>query len=199
MSSYWDRFSKTYTQIGDADFWLKHRLRLIEGLDGRALKVCGGGRLVLEMLKRDIDAYGIDLSPKMIEQAKTKLADAGFDSGRASIADVTRLPFGDGDFDVVLSRCASSCRITAWLNLPAWNGHTRLKQPATCSPLQKTPCRIETKWHGKKRSSGFGWTRSRSLPGFKLTQPSDKETNRHEQQRRGQLYQFAWVGGQVIR
>jgi ubiquinone/menaquinone biosynthesis C-methylase UbiE len=104
MSSYWDRWSKTYTQIGDTDFWLKHRLRLLEGLDGRALEVCcGGGRLILEMLKRDIDAYGIDLSPKMIEQTKTKLADAGFDPGRVSIADVTRLPFGDGDFDVVLS------------------------------------------------------------------------------------------------
>jgi len=104
MSSYWDRLSKTYTQIGDADFWLKQRLRLIEELDGRALEVCcGGGRLVLEMLKRDIDAYGIDLSPKMIEQAKTKLADAGFEPGRVSIADVTRLPFVDGDFDVALS------------------------------------------------------------------------------------------------
>ena len=57
MPSYWDRFAKTYTGIGDADFWLKHRLRLIEGLSGRVLEVCcGGGRLVLEMLKKNIDA-----------------------------------------------------------------------------------------------------------------------------------------------
>jgi malonyl-CoA O-methyltransferase len=104
MPSYWDRFSKTYTQIGDADFWLKHRLRLLDGLDGRVLEVCcGGGRLVLEMCKRNIDGHGIDLAPKMVEQSKAKLTSAGFDPARVSIGDVTRLPFGDGDFDVVLS------------------------------------------------------------------------------------------------
>lgn len=104
MSSYWDRFAKFYTGIGDADFWLKHRLCLIEGLSGRVLEVCcGGGRLVLEMLKKNIDAYGIDLSPNMVNTAKSKLSEAGFPPERILEADVTHLPYQDGEFDVVIS------------------------------------------------------------------------------------------------
>lgn len=104
MPSYWDRFAKTYTRIGDADFWLKHRLRIIEGLSGRVLEVCcGGGRLVLEMLKMGIDAYGIDLSSKMVEAAKSKLSQAGYPPERIREADVTHLPYHDGEFDTVIS------------------------------------------------------------------------------------------------
>ena len=104
MPSYWDRLAQPYTQIGEAGFWLKHRLRITEGLSGRILEVCcGGGRLVLELLQRDIDAYGIDLSPKMVGQAKTELAQAGFDSARIARADVLRLPFADATFDAVIS------------------------------------------------------------------------------------------------
>ena len=104
MSSYWDRLAKTYTGLGDADFWLKHRLRLLENLSGRVLEVCcGGGRLVLEMLKLGVDAYGIDLSPKMVETAKGKLSQAGYPPERILQADVTRLPYQDGEFDTIIS------------------------------------------------------------------------------------------------
>lgn len=104
MPSYWDRLAQTYTQIGEADFWLKHRRRITEGLSGRALEVCcGGGQLVVELLRREVDAYGIDLSPKMTAQAQTKLAQAGFDPARVARADVTRLPFAAGSFDAVIS------------------------------------------------------------------------------------------------
>ena len=104
MPSYWDRLAKTYTQIGDAHFWLQHRLRLIENLSGHVLEVCcGGGRLVLEMLKVGIDAYGIDLSPKMVATAKLKLSQAGYPPERIAEADVTHLPYHDGEFDAVIS------------------------------------------------------------------------------------------------
>jgi len=66
MGSYWDRLAQVYTRIGEARFWLKHRLRIAEGLSGRVLDACcGGGRLLVELLKHDVDAYGIDLSPRM--------------------------------------------------------------------------------------------------------------------------------------
>jgi len=35
--TYWDRLAGTYNGIGEADFWLKHRLKLIEGISGRVL------------------------------------------------------------------------------------------------------------------------------------------------------------------
>ena len=104
MSSYWDRLAKTYTGLGDAEFWLKHRLCLIEGISGRVLEVCcGGGRLVLEMLKKNIDAYGIDLSPSMVNAAKSKLSQAGFPPERILEADVTHLPYQNGEFDIIIS------------------------------------------------------------------------------------------------
>lgn len=104
MPSYWDRLTKTYTKIGDADFWLKHRLRLIEGLSGRALEVCcGGGRLVLEMLNAGIDAYGIDLSPRMVQEAKSRLVRAGYPPERILEADVMHLPYRRDEFDAVIS------------------------------------------------------------------------------------------------
>jgi ubiquinone/menaquinone biosynthesis C-methylase UbiE len=104
MPSYWDRLAETYTQIGEARFWLKHRLRITEGLSGRVLEACcGGGQLVIELLQRDVDAYGIDLAPQMVERARGKLVEAGFDPQRVARADVTRLPFADGTFDTVLS------------------------------------------------------------------------------------------------
>ena len=104
MSSYWDRLAKTYTGLGDADFWLKHRVCLIVGISGRVLEVCcGGGRLVLEMLKKNIDAYGIDLSPSMVNAAKSKLSQAGFPPERILEADVTHLPYQNGEFDIIIS------------------------------------------------------------------------------------------------
>ncbi|HNT78625.1 MAG TPA: class I SAM-dependent methyltransferase [Anaerolineae bacterium] len=102
MPTYWDRFARTYTNIGEAEFWLKHHLRITEGLSGRVLEVCcGGGRLVLELLKVGMDAYGIDLSPQMTAQAQATLAQAGWDPARIVRADVTRLPFPDAAFDAV--------------------------------------------------------------------------------------------------
>lgn len=104
MPSYWDRLAETYTQIGEAGFWLKHRLRITEGLSGRVLEACcGGGQLVVELPRRDVDAYGIDLAPRMVEQARGKLVETGFDPQRIAQADVTRLPFAAGAFDTVLS------------------------------------------------------------------------------------------------
>jgi ubiquinone/menaquinone biosynthesis C-methylase UbiE len=104
MPSYWDRFASTYSGIGEAKFWLNHRLRITDHLSGRAIEMCcGGGQLVLELLKKGIDAYGIDLSPKMVELAQVKLVNAGFEPERIIKADVTKLPFKNGEYDVVIS------------------------------------------------------------------------------------------------
>jgi ubiquinone/menaquinone biosynthesis C-methylase UbiE len=104
MPSYWDRLAQVYTSIGEARFWLKHRLRIIEEISGRVLDACcGGGQLVVELCQRDVDAYGVDLSPNMTAEAKTKLAQAGFAPARIARANVMRLPFADGTFDAVVA------------------------------------------------------------------------------------------------
>jgi SAM-dependent methyltransferase len=49
----------------------------------------GTGRLFTEARRRGIDAWGIDLSPAMIERCRSKLAPA--DRERVSVADAVRL------------------------------------------------------------------------------------------------------------
>ncbi len=110
MPSYWDRLAQIYTSIGEASFWLKHRLRIIgyygcrEGLSGRVLDACcGGGQLVVELRQREVDVYGVDLSPNMTAGAQAKLAQAGLAPTRIARANVMRMPFADGTFDAVVA------------------------------------------------------------------------------------------------
>ena len=58
---------------------------------------------MVELLASGVDAYGIDLSPRMIRLARTKLTQAGLNPRRVAVADVTRLPFADRQFDTVIS------------------------------------------------------------------------------------------------
>ncbi len=104
VASYWDRFSGGYAGLGNATFWRRHRSRLVADVSGRVLEVCcGGGHLVVEMLEHGCDAYGIDLSANMVVRARAELAKSGFDPARITQADVTKLPFADGEFEVVVS------------------------------------------------------------------------------------------------
>lgn len=103
MSSYWDRFADIYTRLGQAGFYFRHRLSLIEGVEGAVLEVmCGAGHLVAELLRRGIDAQGVDLSAEMVRRAQSVLAEAGYEAGRIQQADVLALPFDDRSFDSVI-------------------------------------------------------------------------------------------------
>lgn len=104
MSWYWHRFASFYAGIGEAEFWLKHRRRLAEGLAGPVLEACcDGGRLLVEILNDGIDARGIDIAFEMNELAKAKLTQSGFAPQRVATADVKRLPFADDTFDTVIA------------------------------------------------------------------------------------------------
>lgn len=66
-------------------------------LEGKILDIGAGSGLLCEMM--DIEGYvGIELSPKMTEQAKTKYPDKNF-----VVADMHRLPFADCSFDSAVS------------------------------------------------------------------------------------------------
>lgn len=61
-----------HTEIGDADFYIDEA----RATDGAVLEIgCGTGRIYLEMLAQDIDADGIDIAPRMLEQLRRKARD----------------------------------------------------------------------------------------------------------------------------
>ena len=64
----------------------------------------GPGVTLTEVLKR-VDrktvVYGVDLSPRMLENTRRRVSAAGYDNVDLREADARRLPFPDGTFDVL--------------------------------------------------------------------------------------------------
>ncbi len=66
----------------------------------RALDVCcGTGDQAIYYARLGLDAWGIDLDPKMIEVAESKRKRYGYDNLHFQLADAAALPFKDGTFD----------------------------------------------------------------------------------------------------
>lgn len=82
-------YDPVYSQVRDGtdnEFYL----RLLLAASGPVLEIGSGtGRLLGEALRRGADAWGIDLSPAMVERCRSKLAPA--DRERVSVADAVRL------------------------------------------------------------------------------------------------------------
>jgi ubiquinone/menaquinone biosynthesis C-methylase UbiE len=64
---------------------------------------CGTGFLSLELAARGHRVTGIDLAPAMLDMARHKAAEAGFDI-RFETGDAEQVPFQAGSFDLVISR-----------------------------------------------------------------------------------------------
>ncbi len=64
---------------------------------------CGTGSLSELMAEAGHRVTGVDLSPRMVEQARAKLRAAGL-AGRLLVGDAASPPTGDERFDVLLSR-----------------------------------------------------------------------------------------------
>jgi SAM-dependent methyltransferase len=65
---------------------------------------CGTGALAERAAKAGADVTGLDLAPALIETAKERAAAQGL-AIDYQVGDCERLPFGDGEFDVVGSTC----------------------------------------------------------------------------------------------
>jgi ubiquinone/menaquinone biosynthesis C-methylase UbiE len=66
----------------------------------KVLDVCSGtGDQATKLAKLGIEAYGIDLDPKMIKIAEGKIKKYGKGNLHFQLADATALPFGDNFFD----------------------------------------------------------------------------------------------------
>ncbi len=84
----WARIMKSWLPLGPAD----------------VLDVgCGTGSLSLLLAEAGHRVTGVDLAPRMVEQAEAKLTAAGF-AGRFLVGDAAAPPTGQERYDVVLSR-----------------------------------------------------------------------------------------------
>jgi ubiquinone/menaquinone biosynthesis C-methylase UbiE len=67
---------------------------------------CGPGVLACALARRVRQATGIDLTPAMLDQARTTQANAALSNLQWDIGDVTAMPYPDGTFTVVTCRFA---------------------------------------------------------------------------------------------
>ena len=67
---------------------------------------CGGGIVVCAFAPHVKHATGIDMTPAMLERARHLAAEKGIDNVTWREADVTRLPYPDGAFSIVVTRFA---------------------------------------------------------------------------------------------
>ena len=108
ISRMFDRIAPTYDLLNhllsaniDAA-WRRTTVRRLALLGSeRCLDACTGtGDLALALLRGGArEVVGSDFAPQMVVRAEAKARAAGFDA-RFLVADTTRLPFKDGEFDV---------------------------------------------------------------------------------------------------
>ena len=73
------------------------------GADSKLLDVaCGSGQTAIPAAKTGMDVTGIDIADNLIDHARKRAVDAGL-SVRFDVGDAEQLPYGDKDFDVIIS------------------------------------------------------------------------------------------------
>ena len=65
---------------------------------------CGPGIVACAVALQGALVTGVDLTPAMIAQARERQRSLKLDNIEWHVGDATRLPFADGEFDVVLTR-----------------------------------------------------------------------------------------------
>lgn len=112
IADYWDAAASSFDDEPDHGLTAEHTRaaweRLLRGwVPSSPVDVlgigCGTGSLSLLLAAAGHRVTGVDLAPRMIGQAREKLATAGL-SGRFLVGDAAAPPTGDQAFDVVLSR-----------------------------------------------------------------------------------------------
>ncbi|MFD3834466.1 class I SAM-dependent methyltransferase [Streptomyces sp. NPDC058621] len=109
--AYWDAAAVTFDDEPDhglrADSTRAAWTRLLHTLMPTTADVldigCGTGSMSLLLAEAGHRATGVDLAPRMVQQARTKFEAAGLD-GRFLVGDAMMPPTGEQQFDVVLSR-----------------------------------------------------------------------------------------------
>lgn len=82
----------------------KHAVEIINARSGRVLEVGVGTGLSLPMYGRHLEIVGIDLSPEMLEKARTRVAMEGLDNVTGlHEMDASNLTFPNNSFDTVVA------------------------------------------------------------------------------------------------
>ncbi len=104
-----DRFSEAFYEKGNrgrmwAPLWKTLDLRGAVVLDYG----CGGGGFSLRLASLGAHVVGVDISPKLIEQARASASKVGMNGSSPlfTVADAHRTPFGDNSFDYVFGNGA---------------------------------------------------------------------------------------------
>ena len=102
----YDKIAREYDSSFEGKFTARYRQKILELCDvpngGRVLDVgCGNGNLINAISqKRNIEAYGIDISPKMIAECRNRYSRINF-----GVATGEKLDFFDEFFDTVTICC----------------------------------------------------------------------------------------------
>lgn len=81
------------------NFAVRELVKLSNKLNAKSILdvCCGTGRALRNALDQGIDAYGIDISPDLINRAVSEL---DIPRNRLSVGDATTMPFNDSQFDI---------------------------------------------------------------------------------------------------
>ncbi|MCL2675943.1 MAG: class I SAM-dependent methyltransferase [Firmicutes bacterium] len=102
----YDSIAADYDNSFDGRFTAKFKNKMLELCDvadgDKVLDVgCGSGTLINAIRQKGgIEAYGVDISPKMIEECRARYKGITFD-----VSSGERLEFGDGEFSTVTICC----------------------------------------------------------------------------------------------
>ncbi len=103
----WDKAAKTFDLMagdGPEKRWAPYKTELFSQMHGKVLFLAVGTGLDIERFPSGQDITGIDISPKMLEQAKGRVA--AYDGTMNVMAmDVHHMSFPDNHFDQVFTSC----------------------------------------------------------------------------------------------
>lgn len=153
-------FSQKTVMSSDAIFQLLLEMCAVTAQDTVLDVACGPGLTACAVAKVARHVTGIDLTPAMIERARTRQAEQGLTNLSWQVGDVYALPFADELFSLVLTRfsfhhfldpaavlaemmrvCATGGRVMVWDSVPeaskaaAYNQLEKLKDPSHARAL----------------------------------------------------------------
>ena len=103
----WDKAAPTFDFMagkGPEVRWKPFKQRLFSNMDGKILFLALGTGLDIPTFPPGKDITAIDISPKMLEQARERIA--GYDGTlHAEVMDVHEMPFAPESFDQVYTSC----------------------------------------------------------------------------------------------
>lgn len=112
ITDYWDAAASSFDDEPDHGLradgtraaWARYLHSWVPSAPVDILDVgCGTGSLSLLLAEAGHRVTGVDLAPRMVERARTKLTAAGF-AARFLVGDAAQPPTADARFDVLLSR-----------------------------------------------------------------------------------------------